>query len=205
MRSLTNWLYWTSSFSEFAMFCKPTYSSFLNFAVPSAPHCPGSLCFLNFAWTFCLMLYSILQEWERGAEQFMVKLTLPIFFYLTSKLWPQICPKLLRTTQSQTGSLGVGRLHTSVQDAHASLHYSWSPSTTLCQKVEPQGQSHEPLPDVFWESKVKTHDKNGKWNLLVILIRESLYKNISLQISVAICDMFSFQPPLLSGKDEEKA
>ena len=34
---------------------------------------------------------------------------------------------------------------------------------------------------------------------------QSLYKNISLQISVAICDMFTFQPPFLSGKDEEKA
>ena len=55
MRSLTNWLYWTSSFSEFAMFCKPTYSSFLNFCSPFR----SSLSRITLFFKLCLDILSL--------------------------------------------------------------------------------------------------------------------------------------------------
>lgn len=108
---------------------------FSTFAVTSAPHCPGSLCFLNSAWTFCLSccvwFFSNERERERKKTIFGEADFGFCFFFLSITFQNNASKSaLLRTTKSQKDS----SLHTSIQNSHASLHCFWPAPTNLCQK-----------------------------------------------------------------------
>lgn len=115
---------------------------FSTFAVPSAPHCPGSLCFLNSAWTFCLMLYLILQKLERKRRRAIHGETDFVhFFYLTSKIWPQNLPQVVEDNSEPNGTPGC------VQASHICPGCS-------CLSVLLLIPFHHPLPK-SWTPRIK--------------------------------------------------
>ena len=150
MRFLTNWLCWTSSFSEFAMVHRIAVSSAFSFCSSFLSSLSRiSLSFLNSAWTFCLSccVWFFSNEREREEENNFWRSWLCFFFSLSITFQNNASKSaLLRTTKSQKDS----SLHSSIQNSHASLHCFWPPPTNLCQKGEHSGQNREPLSDVFF-------------------------------------------------------